>query len=148
MVLEEIAMNTVLDEHRRIKAQEMSRHVTILAIINIAWSAMGLLVALIVFTAVTGGGMLSGDVEIMTITTTIGSSIASLLTLMNLPGLLGGIALLKRLQWGRILTLVVGFFHLVAIPFGTVLGIYTLWVLLSEDPRLLFEQENPKEQRS
>ena len=139
-------MNTVLDEHRRIKAKEMQQHVTILAIINIAWSSFGLLAAVIIFMAVAGGGILSGDIEVMQITTTVGSIIAFVLTVMNLPGLISGIALLRRLEWGRVLTLVVGFFHLVVLPFGTVLGIYTIWVLMSEDSRLLFEQGDPKEQ--
>ena len=67
------------------KEKEMEQHLTILAVLHIAWSAMGLLGAVIIFTFVTGGGMLSGDIEVMTITTTIGSSIAFLLTITNLP---------------------------------------------------------------
>jgi zinc-ribbon domain len=38
--------------------------------------------------------------------------------------------LLQRQGWGRILTLIVAFLSLIHIPFGTALGIYTLWVLL------------------
>lgn len=121
------------------KEKEMEQHLTILAVLHIAWSAMGLLSAVIIFTIVTGGGMLSGDIEVMTITTTVGSSIAFLLTIINLPGLLGGIALLKRRNWGRILTLIVGFLYMLYVPFGTALGIYTVWVLLSEKTKVLFE---------
>ncbi len=46
-------------------------------------------------------------------------------------GFLTGWGLLNRQPWARVLAIVLGivslFFH---IPFGTVLGIYTLWVLL------------------
>jgi hypothetical protein len=129
----------VAEEHRVMKEKEMEQHLTILAVIHIAWSALGLLGAVIIFTFVTGGGLLSGDIEVMTITTTIGSSIALLLTITNLPGLLGGVALLKRHNWGRILTLIVGFLHMLFAPFGTALGIYTIWVLLSDRTRVLFE---------
>ncbi|MBU8921107.1 MAG: hypothetical protein KOO63_04725 [Bacteroidales bacterium] len=129
----------VAEEHRMMKEKEMEQHLTILAVLHIAWSAMGLLSAVIIFTIVTGGGMLSGDIEVMTITTTVGSSIAFLLTIINLPGLLGGIALLKRRNWGRILTLIVGFLYMLYVPFGTALGIYTVWVLLSEKTKVLFE---------
>lgn len=49
-------------------------------------------------------------------------------------GLLGGFAgwgLLDRQAWARTLTIVLACFALVIfIPFGTFLGIYTLWVLL------------------
>lgn len=40
--------------------------------------------------------------------------------------------LLERQPWARILGIVLGFLILLRIPFGTALGIYTLWVLLPE----------------
>lgn len=39
--------------------------------------------------------------------------------------------LFEHRPWARILTLVLGFLALLRFPFGTALGIYTLWVLLS-----------------
>lgn len=44
--------------------------------------------------------------------------------------LIAGWGLLRREPWARMLTLVLAFFSLFNIPFGTALGIYTLWVLL------------------
>jgi hypothetical protein len=44
-------------------------------------------------------------------------------------GLLVGIGLLRRERWARPLALVVGILMLLKVPFGTALGIYTLWVL-------------------
>jgi hypothetical protein len=44
-------------------------------------------------------------------------------------GLLVGIGLLRRERWARPLALVVGVLMLLKVPFGTALGIYTLWVL-------------------
>jgi zinc-ribbon domain len=38
--------------------------------------------------------------------------------------------LLDRQPWARMLAIVFGCFSLIDIPFGTALGIYTLWVLL------------------
>jgi len=38
--------------------------------------------------------------------------------------------LFERRPWARILTLIIGFLALLKFPFGTALGIYTLWVLL------------------
>jgi hypothetical protein len=46
-------------------------------------------------------------------------------------GVVGGIGLLARESWARVLTLAVAFISLLDIPFGTALGIYTIWVLLS-----------------
>lgn len=38
--------------------------------------------------------------------------------------------LFERRPWARVLSLVLGFLALLSFPFGTALGIYTLWVLL------------------
>ncbi|MGB2603593.1 MAG: zinc ribbon domain-containing protein [Candidatus Sulfotelmatobacter sp.] len=45
-------------------------------------------------------------------------------------GFIAGWGLLQREPWARILTLVLGFISLFHIPFGTAVGVYTLWVLL------------------
>jgi hypothetical protein len=44
-------------------------------------------------------------------------------------GLITGWGLLQRQPWARMLALVMGLLSLVDIPFGTAVGIYTLWVL-------------------
>lgn len=43
---------------------------------------------------------------------------------------LAGLGLLQRQPWARVLALVLGFISLLNVPFGTALGIYTIWVLL------------------
>lgn len=45
-------------------------------------------------------------------------------------GIIAGWGLLERQSWARILALILGFLSLFHFPIGTVLGIYTLWVLL------------------
>jgi len=45
-------------------------------------------------------------------------------------GFMAGWGLLQREPWARILTLVLGFISLFNVPFGTAVGVYTLWVLL------------------
>jgi hypothetical protein len=40
-----------------------------------------------------------------------------------------GFSLMTRKPWGRTLAIVVAILQLIKIPFGTALGIYTLWVL-------------------
>ena len=47
--------------------------------------------------------------------------------------LIAGWGLLRREPWARMLTIVLAFFSLFNIPFGTALGIYTLWVLLPSE---------------
>jgi hypothetical protein len=45
-------------------------------------------------------------------------------------GIVAGWGLLERQPWARTLAIVLGCFSLLGMPFGTALGIYTLWVLL------------------
>ena len=45
-------------------------------------------------------------------------------------GFIAGWGLLQREPWARIVALVLGFNALFHIPFGTAVGVYTLWVLL------------------
>ena len=42
-----------------------------------------------------------------------------------------GWGLMQREQWARTLAIILGIVSLFNVPFGTALGIYTLWVLLS-----------------
>jgi len=116
----------------------MEKHVTVLGVLYIAFSALGILAAIIVFTAVVGGGLISGDSEAMAITAIVGPTIAFFLILVSTPGIIGGIGLLKRRNWARILALVLGFLNLINIPFGTALGVYTIWALLKDETVRLF----------
>lgn len=45
-------------------------------------------------------------------------------------GFLAGWGLMHREPWARVIALVLGFVSLFNIPFGTAVGVYTLWVLL------------------
>ena len=45
-------------------------------------------------------------------------------------GIIASWGLLERQPWARMLAIVLGCFNLLDMPFGTALGIYTLWVLL------------------
>jgi hypothetical protein len=55
-------------------------------------------------------------------------------------GFLTGWGLMQRESWARVLALVLGFISLFNPPFGTALGIYTLWVLLPQPSQTEYEQ--------
>jgi hypothetical protein len=55
-------------------------------------------------------------------------------------GVVAGWGLLERRPWARMLTIVLGCFGLLEVPFGTALGIYTLWVLLPAEAEVEFRQ--------
>lgn len=58
------------------------------------------------------------------------------LLILALAAVAAGIGLLAAERWARMLAIVVGIVELISIPFGTALGIYTLWVLIPEQSDL------------
>ena len=120
----------------------MKSHVTILGVIHIAFGAIGLLVAAIVFVAVFGGGLISGDRDAIFVTSIVGGSIAAFLCLVSLPGVICGFGLLKFKNWARVLALVLAVLNLPNMPLGTALGIYSFWVLMNQETELVFSRKD------
>jgi len=54
----------------------------------------------------------------------------ALAAFLALLGVITAWGLLQHESWGRMLALIVGVIALLSFPFGTALGVYTLWVLL------------------
>ena len=115
-----------------LSVRDMEQHVPILGWLLIVGNALFLAIGVFVFILLTGIGAVSGDAEAMSILAIVGTSVALLMTVMALPGIIAGYGLLKRRSWGRVLAIVVAVLSLFNVPFGTVLGIYALWVLLQQ----------------
>ncbi|HUI41938.1 MAG TPA: hypothetical protein VL523_08220 [Terriglobia bacterium] len=58
--------------------------------------------------------------------------IGAYLAITAAAGIAVGWGLLDRQPWARMFAIVVGCLKLIDFPFGTALGIYTLWVLASQ----------------
>ena len=120
----------------------MQKHITILGALYIAFGILGVLFALIVFAGIVGGGLLSGDMGAIAITTGVGSVIGFFLLLISAPGIIGGLGLLKRRPWARVLVLILGCLNLLNIPFGTILGAYTIWALTNSEMQQAFARRS------
>jgi len=59
----------------------------------------------------------------------------AIIALFSIPSIVGGIALLNGKKWALTLLLILGCFKLFSFPFGTALGIYSIWVY-SEDKKV------------
>ena len=57
--------------------------------------------------------------------------------MIGVPGMIGGIGLLMRKNWARIVVTIIGVLCLLDFPFGTAPGIYTLWVVLQPQTKEL-----------
>ena len=127
----------------------MEQHVKILGVLNIVWGAMGALGGLVLL-AIFGGvygiagvaiGHNPGAQIALPIIAIIGSVIALFLLILSVPSIIAGIGLLYFKPWARIFALVISVLHLFNIPIGTALGIYGLWVLLSQEGQHCFSSD-------
>ncbi len=125
---------------------QMEKHIQVLGILHIVYSSIALLSGAMVFLLFFGTGVFVGrlndvqtaPVNVPAILFTVGAVIAFILVVVSIPGIIGGIGLLKRKEWARILVLVIGFIDLLHIPLGTLLGIYTIWALMNDETIKLF----------
>jgi hypothetical protein len=120
--------------------EKLQNHVTIVAILHIGLGALGLLVAAIVFVTLFGAGVLSADQQAFGIMAFIAIAVGGFLGILSIPGVIGGIGLLKYQSWARYLVLVLAVFHLFNVPIGTAVGVYTMWVLAQDQAVGLFSR--------
>ena len=111
----------------------MDKHITLVAVLNIGLGAMGIVAASIVFIILAASGILSRDPQAMKILPLIGSIVAVFLIVISTPAIVAGIGLLRRCSWARILVLIVAVLNLLNFPLGTMLAIYTIWVMLQDE---------------
>ena len=126
----------------------MSTYVDFVGVLFIAW---GLLTALIgVSTLALGIGAVaviattdrSGGGEITAgLTAAFYLAIAVIAMLWGGSHVAVGVPLRQRRPWARLAAIVLGAGDLVLLPFGTALGIYALWTLLTERGKALFISE-------
>ena len=117
----------------------MDKHVTLIAVLNIGFGILGVLIAMFVLIGMVLGNMLINDYDVRKILPIIGTVAVFFLLLTSIPEIIGGIGLLKRRPWARILILIVACMDLLWIPIGTIIGTYELWVLLQDETSQLFK---------
>ncbi|SPE33710.1 conserved membrane hypothetical protein [Candidatus Sulfopaludibacter sp. SbA3] len=105
-------------------------HIRLLGILWLALSAFRLLPGLFLISMVRHGNIMFLPPEVPFFVHGILRVVGSALLFSGVIGIIAGWGLLERQPWARMLAIVLGCFNLIDMPFGTGLGIYTLWVLL------------------
>ncbi len=120
----------LVDAEKRQRVRQNAQPLGITWIIYGAYRMIGGLVGALVLHRMVFGGMFNEAPEFLP--HLLGSMVPVIVTvsvLMGLVAVLVGYGLLTTKPWGRVLAIVFGIIALLKIPFGTALGIYTLWVL-------------------
>jgi hypothetical protein len=102
-------------------------HVRLLGILWLAISALRLIPGL--FLVALGGARLFPS-DVPPFVHAVLPAIGMVFLICAGLGIATGCGLLTRQPWARMLGIIFGAFSLIDIPFGTAIGVYTLWVLL------------------
>jgi hypothetical protein len=123
-------------------------HVKVLAWLYIVFGALGTffglgLMALLSVIGVAGAASDPDAWMAVPILGVTGVALGAFMLMLSLPGIIAGIGLLQYRPWARILTIVLSALNLINFPFGTILGIYGLYVMLSDEGARLFAARPP-----
>jgi hypothetical protein len=124
----------------------VEQHVKTLGILNIVWGGLGVLLGLVLLAIAGGISAILGRIAEYRPDTLLAFPIVGLilgvvaifLLITSAPSVIAGIGLITFKPWARVLTIILSVLHLLNIPFGTALGIYGLWVLLSNEGERCF----------
>src|SRR5216684_482428 len=117
----------------------VQRHVHLLGILWLAFSALnaigGVVLYIIANTLFAPGGGTGAPAFLHPLLSVVGILVLGKAAL----GFIAGWGLLQREPWARTVALVLAFISLFNIPFGTAVGVYTMWVLLPSQAEQEYE---------
>jgi len=111
----------------------MEKHINIVAALQIGLSIFNLLIAFLIFTVLKLVGGFVDDANGATILSLIADVLAIVFIIISVPGILAGMGLYKRKEWARVLSLILSVIEIFSFPFGTAIGIYSIWVLIQPE---------------
>jgi hypothetical protein len=117
------------------RPSRVARHLSVLGILWIVLSVLRLVpgVAMLVFRHMRFPFMLipiSGHMR--SFLSPFMVAVGLLISGFAIAGAIAGWGLMDRRPWARMLAIILGCISLIHFPFGTALGVYTLWVLIPE----------------
>jgi hypothetical protein len=123
----------------------MLKHVDLVGVLFIIWGLLTALVGVSTLALAVGALALLGSTPGGSSQVAAGVTVAAFIVLAAMALVWGaghivvGVPLRQRRPWSRHAALVLGAVDMVLLPYGTALGCYALWALLSEEGRKLFE---------
>ena len=116
----------------------MRSHIKVVGLVNLFYSALGLLAALGVLFSGVFGSLATFNPIAMVVGTIASTVVAIVIGVISGLGLVAGFALLNHQQWARYLIIAVSVLRLFRWPWGTAFGGYSLWVLTHAETKEIF----------
>ena len=127
---------------------KMEKHLTIVAALQVGFSLLGIIAAVIVYTvlhSVMHIPDVADDPEAVRLVPIVARWVPLFLLIISIPGLIGGIGLFMKKSWARILVLIISVLGLLNIPIGTAVAVYTIWVLVQDETVKLLKEQSVQE---
>jgi hypothetical protein len=125
----------------------VNAHLNLLGILQVVWGCIGLLLGVSTLMLAAGAmmiGLTADGREIAAGVTAAAFAVcAAALLAFGLGNAWSGAAIRRLQPAGRLAVLVLAIPNLFVLPFGTALGIYSMWVLLHDDTRRMFQHGQP-----
>ena len=126
------------------RVRNMRKHVTFVGALHIGFAILGLVVALVIFLSIDfAQSFVEGDDIPVRVLKMIKEFLTSIIGVISLLSIIGGIGLFSYQEWARILIIVMSAINCLNVPIGTAKGVYSLWALLQDDTIRLFRGEEP-----
>ena len=106
------------------------------ALIGLSTLALGVAAVSLITSAARGG---AGGQFAASLTAAAFTALAIIALIWGIAHIAVGVPLRRRQSSARLFALMLGSVDLVLLPYGTALGVYALWALLSEDGKRLFQ---------
>jgi len=117
----------------------MKKHVTFVAALHIGFSIIGIFGAIALFFIFNFARSFVQDVDVANIVLRfIGIFLPFAMITVSFFGLIGGIGLLSYRKWARTLIIIVSAIGCINIPLGTLVGVYSIWVLMQDETIRVF----------
>jgi hypothetical protein len=117
----------------------MDKHVTVVGVLQIAFGILGLIGTIIVIIAFNFVDyFVEGDEVATLVLWGIKLILSVFLAFFSIIKIIGGIGILKYKSWARYVVIVLAVFSCFNVPFGTLVGVYSLWALLRDETIALF----------
>ena len=126
----------------------MTTHVDFVGLLFIVWGLLTILIGVSTLALgvgavalITAGGGGDGSQFAAGVTAAVFTGLAIVAMIWGAAHVVAGVPLRRRRPWARMMALMLGAVDLLLLPYGTALGVYALWVLLSESGKRLFVEQ-------
>ena len=127
-----------------INRSEIATHLNLLGWLYIVAHVFFLLLAAFGFFLFPTIAVISRNADVTMVLSILGTAFGFLMLLLALPGLAVGYGLLRHKRWARLWGMIIAVFNLLNFPFGTVIGVYALFVLSQQAAIEFFEPRLPE----